>query len=101
MRYATSEGYYSITPMPNQPSVALCYDFTVLLAHRGQRAAHRLKAHQMNQLKLLHYTIAVCTTQESNEAQTKVLLKAGWIPMLSFKDARSGTNARMWQWVVS
>ena len=100
MRYATSEGYYSIDAMPNQPSIAICSDFTVLSEFRGRKAAHLLKAHQMDQLKLLHFTTAICTIQNSNEAQIKVVGLAGWRPISEFFDARTNSFARIWIWEV-
>lgn len=98
MRFATNEGFYSVIPMPNQPSVAICYDFTIYPQFRGQRAAHTLKAHQMKNLKLMGYTTAICTTQESNKAQIQVLMKANWTILSSFQDHRTGERSIMWKW---
>lgn len=98
MRFATKEGFYSICPMPNQPSIALCYDFTIYPQFRGQRAAHTLKAHQMKNLKLLGYTTAFCTTQASNKAQIQVLMKANWTILSSFQDQRTGEQGVLWRW---
>ena len=98
MRFATKEGFYSIIAMPNQPCIAICYDFTIYPQFRGQRAAHKLKAHQMENLKLLGYTSAICTTQSSNEAQIKVLMKSGWTILSNFKDQRTGERGIMWKW---
>lgn len=98
MRFATKEGFYSILPMPNQPCVAICYDFTIYPEFRGQRAAHKLKSHQMDQLKLLGFTSAICTTQSSNKAQIRVLMKAGWTILSNFKDQRTDERAIIWKY---
>jgi len=98
MRFSTKEGFYSILPMPNQPCVAICYDFTIYPEFRGQRAAHKLKSHQHEQLRLLGFTSAICTTQKSNEAQAKVLKAAGWTVSSTFLDQRTGGFGVIWVW---
>lgn len=100
MRYATREGFYSILEMPNQPNMAICYDFTIYPDFRGQKSAHVLKAHQMDNLRRQGFTTAICTTQASNFAQNRVLEKAGWTFLCSFIDQRTNSNAIMWQWEV-
>lgn len=100
MRYATREGFYSIIEMPNQPNVAICYDFTIYPEFRGQKASHSLKEHQMETLKRQGFTSAICTTQFSNHAQNKVLEKAQWNILSSFIDQRTNSNALIWGWNV-
>ena len=101
MRYSLPNGFFSIDSMPNQPSVALCYDFTIIPEYRGTKASHQLKAYQMKLLHELHYTVAICTTQASNEAQNKVLQAAGWVITSEFYDIRTGHKVYIWNWHVT
>lgn len=96
MRFSTEEGFYTITPLPGQPNAAVCTDFTIYPKFRGKGAAHRLKAHQMLNLKRLGYTFAICTTQNKNIAQAKVLMAAGWTRGPVFFDARNVSDVCLW-----
>lgn len=96
MRFNTPEGYYTITPLPSQPNAAVCTDFTIYPKFRGKGAAHRLKAHQMQTLHELGYTFAICTTQNKNLAQAKVLMKAGWTRGPVFFDQRAVSGVCLW-----
>jgi len=98
MRFATTEGFYSIEEMPNQPSMAICFDFTIYPQFRGQKAAHALKRHQIETLIRQGFTSAICTTQSSNIAQRKVLEKAGWKISSNFIDQRTDATAILWKW---
>ena len=100
MRYSTPAGYFSIESMPNQPSVALCFDFTVIPEYRGTKAAHRLKAYQMDLLREQHFSLAICTTKKENEAQNKVLRSAGWDYISEFQDLRTNSPTLLWHWKV-
>lgn len=101
MRHVTPYGFYTITPMPNQPSIALCTDFTVLPNHRGKGMAKLLKEDQKFELRRLHFTYAICTVQEDNEAQLKVLKATGWSCLSTFLDARTGNVVAMYGWNVA
>jgi hypothetical protein len=96
MRISTDDGFYTITPMPSQPNIALCNDFTVLPWKRKQGRGHVLKEHQVQQLRLLNFTMALCTVQCDNIGQTKILIKSGWDIISSFRDNRTGRRANLW-----
>lgn len=98
MRYATNEGFYSIIEMPNQPSIAICFDFTIYPQYRGQKSGHSLKRHQMETLVRQGFTSAICTTQSANLAQRRVLEKAGWKVLSPFIDQRTDSTALLWKW---
>lgn len=96
MRYSTLYGFFSIDPMPNQPSVAWCSDFTVFTLSRKQGMAHALKAYQNKVLSDEGFTLAMCSVKESNIAQIKVLTKADWNHKTSFQDVRTGEMIQLW-----
>jgi hypothetical protein len=97
MRISTTDGFYTITPMPSQPNIAICSDFTVLPDCRSQGRGYKLKEHQCQQLKLMHFTMALCTVQSDNIGQTKILIKSGWDIISSFKDNRTGRLVNLWR----
>lgn len=93
-------GFYSVDPMPNQPSVAWCSDFTVYIHHRGKGFAHWLKREQNGVLKNCGFTLAMCSVKESNSAQIRVLQHAGWTYVISFNDVRTGEHVQIWNYRV-
>ena len=101
MRFSNIYGFFSITTMPNQPSVAWCSDFTVFKQYRGRGLSHQLKAFQNNTLKDQGYTLAMCSVKESNVAQIKVLIRSGWTYVISFTDVRTGEFVQIWNYRVN
>lgn len=101
MRFANSYGFFSIDAMPNQPSIAWCSDFTIHLKNRGKGLAHQLKAYQHDVLDVHGFTFAMCTVKASNEAQLKVLIKAGWNHKTTFHDARTGELVQLWSYAIN
>ena len=96
MRHAFHYGFFTVIAMPNQPSVAICSDFTVYKKHRGTGKAHTLKEMQTAVLERQGFTLAICTVKSSNLAQIKVLEKAEWVHRTSFYDVRSDDLIQFW-----
>lgn len=94
----TDYGHYSLMPMPNQPSVALCFGFQIKPEYRGQGNGHELKAHQMKTLAEKGFRFALCTIKSSNNAQRRILTKAGWTPASNaFFSPSTGKFTEVWQ----
>lgn len=89
-RHSTGYGAFHIEPMPSQPQLALCHGFFVQNDRRGGGRGHELKAVQNAQLDTDGYDYAICTVDKSNEAQQRVLQKAGWERLASFPNSKTG-----------
>jgi len=99
-RFINDDGAFLIDPMPSQPQLALCHGFFVQHSKRGKGRAHGLKALQNQILHELQYDFAVCTVDGSNEAQKKVLTRAGWRWLASFINRKTGSHTELWGWQV-
>lgn len=100
-RFINDDGAFLIDPMPSQPQVALCHGFFVQHRKRGRGLAHGLKARQNQILHELQYDFAICTVDGANEAQKKVLTRAGWRWLASFVNRKTGSHTELWGWQVS
>lgn len=96
MRITKPYGFFSVDPMPNQPSVGLCYDFTIFPDFRAIGRASALKWDQLLYLKQTGFTLGLCTVQQTNLVQQRVLMKAGWRLIQMFPDIRTGNNVMMY-----
>lgn len=101
MRYSYPEGVFHIDPMPGQPQVAHCHGFFVMPDWRGTGKAHLLKNRQKYALRTANYDYAVCTVDGKNEAQKRVLTKAGWMPLADFTNSKTEALTEIWGWPVS
>lgn len=95
-RHATVAGCYHIDPMPGQPQVAHCHGFFVPVDRRGLKLGHKLKAHQVSTLAAEHYDYATATVDASNEAQKRVLEKAGFRRLDTFTNTKTGGTTELW-----
>lgn len=100
MRYATPYGFFSITPMPGQPMVAICHSFGVPEPLRGQGYGHQLKAAQNAKLAEMLFDYAICTVAAANEKQKRVLTRGGWKFLTAFRNTRSCEMTEQWGWEV-
>lgn len=95
-RFANNAGAFIIDPLPSQPQLAICHGFFVSHAQRGKGLAHQLKQEQNELLRALNYDAAICTVDGANEVQKKVLTKAGWKHLLSFRNRKTGGRTELW-----
>lgn len=91
-------GRFSVMAMPNQPAVALCYGFEIDPEYRGKGYGHKLKELQMKTLADKGFRFALCTIKSSNNAQRRILTKAGWTPASNaFFSPSTGKFTEVWQ----
>lgn len=95
-RHATVAGSYHIDPLPGQPQIAHCHGFFVPVDRRGLKLGHALKAHQVSTLAAEHYDYATATVDASNEAQKRVLEKAGFQCLDTFTNSKTGGTTELW-----
>lgn len=95
-RFSVGSGAFEVDSLPSQPQVAICHGFFVAPSARGQGFSHQLKKAQAEILKGLAYDYAICTVMASNEAQKRVLEKAGWAPLAGFYSARQDAQIEIW-----
>lgn len=95
-RYSNPFGAFEIDSLPGQSQVAVCHSFVVPEALRGQGHAHRLKTLQKIELDIQHYDLALCTVAAGNARQKRVLERAGWQPLTSFRNRRSSETTELW-----
>jgi RimJ/RimL family protein N-acetyltransferase len=100
-RYATPAGSYHIDPLPGQPQIAHCHGFFVPVDRRGMGLAHMLKEHQVANLAAEHYDYATATVDASNEAQKRVLEKAGFRHLASLKNSKTGGTTELWGYAIT
>ena len=100
MRFTNNIGAFEVDIYPGQPQVAHCHGFFVLPELRARGAAHDLKELQSEMLKALLIDYATCTVRTDNEAQKRVLVKAGWTKLASFFDRRQNTQVELWGYEV-
>lgn len=99
-RHATAFGCYEIDNIPGQPQAAHCHGFVVWPSHRGQGLSHKLKEHQNSMLALQGYDFATCTVATHNQAQKRVLTRAGWKRVAMFNNSRTGESTEVWGYEV-
>lgn len=100
MRHATPYGFFEITPMPGQPQVAICHGLGVPERLRGQGFGHQLKAVQNSMLARQMFDYALCTVAAGNDKQRRILTRAGWKKLDSFRNTRSCEHTETWGWEV-
>lgn len=100
-RYAYLEGAFEIDTIPAQPQIAHCHGFFVVADRRGHGNAHVLKQHQMDRLVAEHYDYATATVDASNEAQKRVLTKAGFRRLDTFTNSKTCGVTELWGRTVS
>lgn len=95
-RYAVGHTAFEIDSLPSQPQVAICHGFFVAPASRGKGIAHQGKKAQAEILKGLAYDYAICTVLADNQAQKRVLERAGWECIAEFYSARQDAHVDIW-----
>lgn len=100
-RYAHPEGAYEIDTIPAQPQIAHCHGFFVKADLRGKGNGHVLKRHQLNRLASEHYDYATATVDASNDAQKRVLTKAGFRRLDTFANSKTGSTTELWGCSIS
>lgn len=95
-RYAHDEGAYEIDTIPAQPQIAHCHGFFVQRHLRGKGNAHVLKQRQLDRLISEHYDYATATVDASNDAQKRVLTKAGFRKLDAFANTKTGGTTELW-----
>lgn len=95
-RYAYLEGAFEIDSVQGQSQVAHCHSFFVRAKMRGKGNAHVLKRHQLERLAAEHYDYATATVDASNEAQKRVLTKAGFRRLDTFTNSKTCGVTELW-----
>lgn len=95
-RHSTPFGAFEIASLPSQPQIGICHGFFVKHDLRGNGLAHQLKESQNEALKEGNYDYAICTCDGANEAQQKVLKRAGWVLLDTFKNSKTGAGTQIW-----
>lgn len=95
-RYSNHFGAFEIDSLPGQSQVAVCHSFVVPEDHRGQGYSHQLKSLQAIDIDIQHYDFAICTVAAGNARQKRVLAKAGWTFLASFRNRRSSETTELW-----
>lgn len=95
-RYSNAFGAFEIDSLPGQSQVAVCHSFVVPDDMRGKGHGHQLKSLQEIELDIQHYDLAICTVAAGNERQKRVLTKAGWQHLTSFRNRRSSETTELW-----
>lgn len=89
-------GAFEIDSLPGQPQVAVCHSFVVPEGTRGNGNGHALKSLQNCVLQAAKYDFAICTVAAGNAAQKRILTKAGWVRLASFRNRRSCETTELW-----
>ncbi|MDD2978272.1 GNAT family protein [Aquabacterium sp.] len=100
-RYAVGPAAFEIDSLPSQCQVAICHGFFVDPAARGKGHSHQAKRAQTEVLKGLAYDYAICTVVSSNQAQKRVLEKAGWECVAEFVSRRQDEHVEIWGFEVN
>ena len=100
-RYAVGHGAFEVDSLPSQVQVAICHGFFVDPAARGKGHSHQTKRAQTEVLKGLAYDYAICTVVSSNQAQKRVLEKAGWECIAEFVSRRQDERVEIWGFEVN
>jgi hypothetical protein len=79
-RFSSMYGAYEIDSLPGQCQVAVCHSLVVPEEHRD----------------ILHYDFAVCTVAAGNAPQKRILAKAGWRCLATFRNRRSCETTELW-----
>lgn len=95
-RFATDGGAFEVESLPGQAQVAICHSFFVKADRRNQHHGHALKALQNIIIKEMNFDYAICTVSSKNEAQKKVLTKAGWMFLTNFENRRLNEITEIW-----
>lgn len=95
-RYSNAFGAFEIDSLPGQSQVAVCHSFVVPEDRRGKGHGHQLKSLQEIELDIQHYDMAICTVAAGNTRQKRVLTKAGWQCLTSFRNRRSSETTELW-----
>lgn len=100
-RYAVGPAAFEIDSLPSQCQVAICHGFFVAPEARGKGIAHQAKKAQAEILKGLAYDYAICTVMANNDAQKRVLEKAGWECIAEFYSARQDAQIEIWGYEIN
>ena len=95
-RHANIYGCYEIDSIPGQPQIAHCHSFFVPIDRRGLKLGHALKEHQVKTLAAELYDYATATVDSGNEAQKRVLEKAGFRRLDTFTNSKTGGTTELW-----
>lgn len=80
-------GVANVTPFPSSPQLVILHD--AFATPRGQGLGWRSHLIRLHQLAAEQYDGVVCTVRADNEAQRRILRRAGWTTMGGFSSRQS------------
>jgi RimJ/RimL family protein N-acetyltransferase len=90
-----------VTTLPGCGQIAVLHNSNVAPAARGSGIG--LEAHTQRLERLRDeflYDMAVCTVDEANTAQIKIMERAGWERVKTFTSSRTGHTVSLWTRVL-
>lgn len=85
-KFETDRSVRTITNLPGNINLAVSHGMYMKPEFRGKGFAHEEQQQSLDFMRSYGYKYALCTVAGDNEAQIKVLNKAGWVKLASFWD---------------
>lgn len=95
-RYSGSNGAFYVSPLPGNSQVAVTHGTFVPKRLRRKGKGHELKMQQLIALEKDQYNYTLCTVRADNEAQRRVLKKAGYRLLDSFTSHQTDALTELW-----
>jgi RimJ/RimL family protein N-acetyltransferase len=84
----------NVTPFPSSPQLVVMHD---IFSHpRGQGVGWRSHVDRLHQLAADGYDAVICTVRSDNEAQRRIVRRAGWQEQGRFHSRQSNNEVTVW-----
>lgn len=85
-----------VTPLPGCAQVAVIHSAFVIPEKRGQGVGQEAHRQRLSRIADDLYDLVVCTVDEANAAQVRILVKNGWRRATVFKSSKTGHIVGLW-----
>lgn len=89
-------GQYFLDPMPGCRAVGISHGLYIQPPWRGKGFGSLAHKERLKQAIKDGYEVLICTTQNINKAQTKILARNGWKIARSFLNSKNGHDLTFW-----
>jgi predicted GNAT family acetyltransferase len=96
MRFRHGDVIGEIDNLPGCSQIAVFHSVFVPPNMRGHGLGRIAHAERLVEAEHLGYDVTMCTTDSSNEAQTKILKENNWSLVHTFKSSKTGHTVNLW-----
>ncbi len=85
-----------ITSLPGCSQVAVSHSVFIPIKNRGKGLGTLANNARQELMKDLGYDMALCTVDNANKSQLRVLEKTGWTRLISFVSSKTGNTVAIY-----